>query len=102
VGTVFVIDAIVELIEELVFLSGAREPTPIRTEEPLCVVSHQAFELMMQISRVDKSHEKEQLRKCACNGVIAWSGQSRFKSNAVSEITARWYCLGDSEKSVER
>jgi hypothetical protein len=54
-------------------------------------VSHQAFELMMQISRVDKSHEKKQLRKWACNGVIAWSGQSRFKSNAVSEITARWY-----------
>jgi hypothetical protein len=45
-------------MEELVFLSEAREPTPIRAEELLCVVPHQAFELMMQISRVDMSHEK--------------------------------------------
>jgi hypothetical protein len=96
VGTVFAIDAVVDLMEELVFLSKAHEPTPIRAEEPMCVMPHQAFKLMMQISRLDMSHEKKQLRKCVCNGVIAWSRQSRFKSNAVSEITGRWYCLGDS------
>jgi hypothetical protein len=52
----------------------------------MCVVPHEAFVLMMEISRMDMSHGKTM--KCACDGVIAWSGNHAL-SNAVSEITGR-------------
>jgi len=93
VWTVFAVDAVVEMMEELVFFSEAREPTPIRAKEPMCVVSHQAFELMMQIGRVDMSHEKT-IEEMRMQWRDCFDRQSRFKGNAVSEIAGRW---GDGE-----
>jgi hypothetical protein len=58
VGTVFSLDAVIELIEKPMFLSEPHEPPPIRAEESMCVGPHEALALMMEMSRMDMSHGK--------------------------------------------